>query len=81
MDHLTFESLIYTAYEHFYVVLDMLVLGEGSVQSLAHGKVIIPTGCVNGNGYILTQGIIWHLAGLCPVRKEAFFFFLVERAN
>ena len=71
MDRLTFESFIYTAYEHFYVVLDMLVLGEGSVQSLAHGKVMVPTGCVNGNGYILTR-----LS--CEKRS---IFFLVGGAN
>lgn len=50
MNWLIFESLVYPAYEYFYVVLDMPVLGEGSAQSLAHGKVIVPTGCVNGNG-------------------------------
>lgn len=50
----------------------MLVLGEGSAQRLAHGKVIVSTGCVNGNGHILTQGIVWYLISLCPARKSIF---------
>lgn len=50
MNRLIFESLLFPAYEHCYVVLDMPVLSEGSAQSLAHGKVIVPTGCVDGNG-------------------------------